>query len=145
MNTLPPEMDDEPEEQAPDFLSVPPVEGVDSSTDEATIRKKRKRVTGEQAKTDAFWRAVLADDAGRAAMWGLLRKWGALSTPSGVTPTGFPDPMTTGFHLGRQSAGRELYNLLATTDRAAVLLMHDQHDPTYIAAIPAKTRMRIVR
>lgn len=146
MSGLPPAEPEEDEaEPPPDFLSTPPVEGIDSASDERSLRRKTKRSRQQQTNTETFWRAVLADETGRAVVWGLLQKWATFANPSGVTPTGFPDLMTTGFHLGRQSAGRELYNLLATIDRAAVLRMHDEHDPAYIAAVQAKTKTRIIR
>ena len=55
-------------------------------------------------------------------------------------PTGFPDPMATDYYRGQRDFGLNLYFKLAAIDRAAILLMHGEHDDARFPKPPLQRR-----
>lgn len=135
-------MDDEdyvPPLSPGDNSSVASDAEMDSAVDPRATARKRTRIAREKVDKDDVWRGVMGTVTGRAVMWELLGKCGTFSFPSAVTPAGIPDPVTHMFHLGRQSVGRAIYEMLACLDRELLLQMHDEHDAGF-----KRTNKRVV-
>ena len=92
------------------------------------IRDVRKR---DAAEVTAFWRSALAHPVGRREIWRLLSELHTFEEKFACGPNGFPQPEATWFHAGEQAFGLRLYHSLILYDRAAVFLMHDEHDPRF--------------
>jgi hypothetical protein len=114
----------------PDTDSVDIDETPDASNPESMRRQRRKVRRIEDRRAD-FWKRVMADPDGRLVIWELLEKCGVYQNRFGTTPSGFPAPDVTWFHLGQKDIGDHLYKMLLRVDRAAVALMHDEHDPEF--------------
>ena len=95
--------------------------------------KQRRRIDQEQAETEIFWQRVLADPVGRRVMWGLLTDGHFLETRFACGPSGFPQAEATWFHAGEQDFALRLYHALIKYDRSGVFVMHDEHDPRFVA------------
>ena len=124
------EIEEAVEELAPDFLSIEPTEG-DNAADPASLRRKNKRSQRKMTARERWWHEAISTEVGREDIWDWLVKLGTFQVPAGVTPAGHPDVPTLMYRLGQKSAGDSLYHMLAALDRAAVLRMFDENDPTF--------------
>lgn len=120
------------EDDVEDGPQAEPAEGQpDNAASPKAFRKKRLDQEWAQREEQLFWRKLLAEPIGRRILWGLFRDGGAFEAIHAAGPTGVPDPLATEFYRGRTLFVWALYQKLAALDRRAILLMHDEHDPSF--------------
>ncbi len=127
-------MIDEPD----DPLEVPYEEIDQAETVDAgsprKVRNQQRVARDREKEAERFWCEIMARQDGRRIVWELLDDAGVFRTTFAASPTGFPDPSATFFHMGEKAFGERLYMTLVKHDRTAVLLMHQEHDPRLVKA-----------
>lgn len=132
-------MSDEDDLTNEDDLAVTEQPTVDAGSARG-VRSRKREIDRERREGDDFWRRMLNDPIGRRELWRMLADLHTFEVRFACGPNGFPQPEATWFQLAEYAYGQRLYLSWSRIDRAAVFMMHDEHDPRF--AKPKAPRKR---
>ena len=117
-----------------------PAEGGEPNATPTAYKRRLSKIEQAEADVSEFWRSVMADPAGRRAIWGFIAETcHAFETKFPCGPTGVPQPEATWFHAGKQAVGFDLYNEISARCPQETLKMRGEND-TYFKQINKRRR-----
>ena len=115
------------------FEEIEQAETVDAASPRK-VRTQQRAARDREKEAERFWVGIMETDVGRRMMWDMLTEAGTFEMRFAASPTGFPDPHATFFHLGEKAFGERLHATLMKHAPAAVLLMRQEHDHRLVKA-----------